>query len=143
MNEQQYRELEDLRKYLSSKSKQRLKLRIDIRELQRNTTTFKAEKTAALKEKQYYMEIDKELRSTYELTNQSDWKKKIKELTRSEEEEINAAITTMEDELQSLKDELEVVNIRITDTEWELTLKNGYYQDNPELVNVTPVKEAV
>ena len=91
------------------------------------------------------MEIDKEQRSLYELTNQPDWKKKIKELTRSEEEEINAAITTMEDELQSLKDELEVVNIRITDTEWELTLKSEYYSHNPHVLGdmTTKIKEVI
>ncbi len=73
MNEQQYRELEELRTYLNVKQKQKLANKIRIRELRKTITATKAEKLEALTEKRRYMIMDKELRSLHEITNQKDW----------------------------------------------------------------------
>lgn len=143
MNEQQFRELNELRTYLNTKQKQKLANNLKIRELQAELHPLRNELQDALRDKRQEMLKNKELRTQHECTNQKEWEAKIRKLTHMDEVKIEESTMELEDQIQALRDENDIIRIRVEDTRWELTLKNGYYQDNPELVQVTPVKEAV
>jgi len=136
MLKEQYTELEELRTYLNVKSKQKLANNLRIRELRGQLLTTRSELQEELKHKRHYMEIDKELRSLHEITNQNDWKRKIKELTREDEERIAAATLELEEEIERLSDENDVIRIRLEDTRWELTIKSEFYRGSDELIKV-------
>lgn len=140
---EQYQELNELKTFLNLKRKQKLANTLKIRELRNQVGPLRAELLEELSQKRHYMEIDKELRSLHEITNQTDWKRKIKELTREDEERIEAATREYEEKIEALSDENDVIRIRITDTEWELRLKTEYYSHNQgELLDLTsPIKE--
>ena len=134
---EQYQELDELRKYLNVKSKQKLANQLKIREIRGVLGTARQDFQEELNNKRYEMEIDKEKRASYGLTNQTDWKRKIRELTKEDEEKIAAATQDLEDEIERLSDENDVIRIRLEDTRWELTLKTELYKTSDELVQIT------
>lgn len=134
---EQYQELEELRKYLNVKSKQKLANQLKIRELRKDIAATRSERMDKLKEKRQFMIIDKELRSIHEITNQKDWTTKVRELTREEEDEISNDIQLLEDKAEALGDEVDIIRIRLEDTRWELTLKTELYKTSDELVQIT------
>ena len=133
---EQYQELDELRKYLNVKSKQKLANQLKIREIRGVLGTARQDFQEELNNKRYEMEIDKEKRASYGLTNQTDWKRKIRELTKEDEEKIAAATQDLEDEIERLSDENDVIRIRLEDTRWELTLKTELYKTSDELVQI-------
>ncbi|HNR26016.1 MAG TPA: hypothetical protein PKI66_04835, partial [Methanobacteriaceae archaeon] len=78
----------------------------------------------------------KELRSLHEITNQKDWTTKVRELTRTEEDEISNDLNVLEEQVEELSDENDIIRIRIEDTRWELTIKSEFYRTSDELVTV-------
>ncbi|HNR26167.1 MAG TPA: hypothetical protein PKI66_05595, partial [Methanobacteriaceae archaeon] len=78
----------------------------------------------------------KELRSLHEITNQKDWTTKVRELTRTEEDEISNEIQALELQVEELSDELDTIRIRIEDTKWELALKLEFYRGSDELIKI-------
>jgi len=133
---EQYTELEELRKYLNVKMKQKLANNIRIRDLRKEIATQRMERLDKLKEKRQFMIMDKELRSLHEITNQKDWTTKVRELTRTEEDEISNDLNVLEEQVEELSDENDIIRIRIEDTRWELTIKSEFYRTSDELVTV-------
>jgi len=136
MMPEQYTELEELRKYLNVKMKQKLANNIRIRDLRKEIATQRMERLDKLKEKRQFMIMDKELRSLHEITNQKDWTTKVRELTRTEEDEISNDLNVLEEQVEELSDENDIIRIRIEDTRWELTIKSEFYRTSDELVTV-------
>ena len=134
---EQYQELEELRKYLNVKSKQKLANQLKIRELRKDIAATRSERMDKLKERRQFMIMDKELRSLHEITNQKDWTTKVRELTREEEDKISNDIQLLEEQAEALGDEVDIIRIRLEDTRWELTLKTELYKTSDELVQIT------
>jgi len=133
---EQYQELKELKTFLNLKRKQKLANTLQIRELRGQLFDTRQTLMEELSNKRHFMEIDKELRSLYEITNQTDWKRKIKELTQEDEENITKATVELEEKIEKLGDENDVIRIRISDTEWELSLKLEYYRSSTEQIQI-------
>lgn len=95
-----------------------------IREMNERIKAKKAEQHANLKEKRLRLSNNKEKREHYGLTNQKDWNDYIKtKLTNEDEARIERAYQEGMAIIISCKKEVEFLNIKIADLEWQLRIE--------------------
>lgn len=130
METQDFKELMNLKKKYKNMKTARLEKQRALRDCQNRLQEKIGKLQTALDFKRNDMLGDKEQRDKYGITNQQVWSKKIKELTLTDEEEIQQFRSQSQEQIEGFERDIENLTLDISDLGWELRIKLEAYKDS-------------
>ncbi len=127
---QDFKELMNLKKKYKDFKMSRLEKQRALKDCQNRVQEKVNKLQTALDFKRNNMLGDKEQRDKYGITNQQVWSKKIKELTLTDEEEIQQIRSQSQEQIEGFERDIENLTLDISDLGWELRIKLEAYKDS-------------
>jgi len=125
-----FKELMDLKKKYKNLKTARLEKQRALRDCQNRVQEKVNKLQTNLDFKRNDMLGNKEQREEYGITNQQVWSKKIKELTLTDEEEIQQIRRQSQEQIEGFERDIENLTLDISDVGWELRIKLEAYKDS-------------
>ena len=130
METQDFKELMGLKKKYKDLKTARLEKQRALRDCQNRVQEKVNKLQTNLDFKRNDMLGNKEQREEYGITNQQVWSKKIKELTLTDEEEIQQVRSQSKEKIEGFERDIENLTLDISDLGWELRIKLEAYKDS-------------
>ena len=130
MERGEFEELERLRKTYKKKKLSKLEKARALKDCQNRVQEKVNKLQTALDFKRNDMLGNKELRDEHGITNQQVWSKKIKELTLTDEDEIQQVRSQSQEQIEGFERDIENLTLDISDLGWELRIKLEAYKDS-------------
>lgn len=120
------KDMHELRKNYIELKKSKLKFQRSLKNIRSGYAKDKTFYTNQIKSRRLEMLNNKELREEHGITNNKSWEQKIKDLTLNDEINMENLLKEKEDEIQSIEENVEDLNIDIENVKMELLINMEY-----------------